>query len=500
MKWSKLQPTGDVPSGRFGHSFHAISADEIILFGGFVRDVSSPAVVAPFGPWSYTGSLSSDVYVLNTQTLQWRKVTTTGTAPAPLAFQASCVNTTTNQLFVHGGFVDTKFTKSSEHAYILDLKTMVWTRKSVGGQAPSARSCHGLAFNSTSDSFHLFGDDKMNDSRLYEINASSFEAKVVEVVGTCPLPRRLLTLELIGTRLYCFGGETSMRGPTDVYVYAVGSGKWSKPLYEGSLSIRAQSGCVLSDKLMIFGGVKEKPSSAVVGGAELSIAKKLFFLNVLEIKEGSPVDDASSFKFKIVTVGDSGVGKSCLLTRFVSDVYSDFHVSTIGVDYKTVVTMVKGKLVKLLLWDTAGQERFSVVTGNYYRNADGFVIVYDATNRTSFEHVDQWMNQIKQHHECGPNTVKILCANKHDMVQEVVVSETEGKAKADQIGAMFVATSAKTSSNVDMAFLTGAQKLVDIRRAQQQTSGSASNRPASGGLQLGRSPSRVGAGQKACCA
>ena len=291
-----------------------------------------------------------------------------------------------------------------------------------------------------------------------------------------------------------------MRGPTDVYVYAVGSGKWSKPLYEGSLSIRAQSGCVLSDKLMIFGGVKEKPSSAVVGGAELSIAKKLFFLNVLEIKEGSPVDDASSFKFKIVTVGDSGVGKSCLLTRFVSDVYSDFHVSTIGVDYKTVVTMVKGKLVKLLLWDTAGQERFSVVTGNYYRNADGFVIVYDATNRTSFEHVDQWMNQIKQHHECGPNTVKILCANKHDMVQEVVVSETEGKAKADQIGAMFVATSAKTSSNVDMAFLTGAQKLVDIRRAQQQTSGSASNRPASGGLQLGRSPSRVGAGQKACCA
>ena len=68
-------------------------------------------------------------------------------------------------------------------------------------------------------------------------------------------------------------------------------------------------------------------------------------------------------------VGDSGVGKSCLLTRFVQDVYSDFHVSTIGVDFKNVVTMVKGKLVKLQLWDTAGQERFSVVTGNYYRTA-----------------------------------------------------------------------------------------------------------------------------------
>eukprot|EP00439_Symbiodinium_sp_Y106_P086976 s532_g37.t1 len=132
------------------------------------------------------------------------------------------------------------------------------------------------------------------------------------------------------------------------------------------------------------------------------------------------------FKFKLVTVGDSGVGKSCLLTRFVQDVrgrnlssiqaerlqttgelqqklmqgapdyYSDCHVSTIGVDFKTVVTMVKGRLVKLQLWDTAGQEpatefvtsafgqeRFSVVTGNYYRNSDGFIFVYDATSRVS---------------------------------------------------------------------------------------------------------------------
>ncbi|CAE7940896.1 rab1D [Symbiodinium necroappetens] len=89
------------------------------------------------------------------------------------------------------------------------------------------------------------------------------------------------------------------------------------------------------------------------------------------------------FKFKLVTVGDSGVGKSCLLTRFVQDYYSDCHVSTIGVDFKTVVTMVKGRLVKLQLWDTAGQERFSVVTGNYYRNSDGFIFVYDATSRVA---------------------------------------------------------------------------------------------------------------------
>merc|ERR1712070_1325100 len=146
---------------------------------------------------------------------------------------------------------------------------------------------------------------------------------------------------------------------------------------------------------------------------------------------------------------------------------SDFHVSTIGVDFKNVVTMVKGKLVKLQLWDTAGQERFSVVTGNYYRNSDGFIFVYDATSRASFDHVEQWLGQVQQHHECGPNTIKILVANKSDMVGEIAVSEAEGQKKATEIGAFFVATSAKTAANVDMAFLTAAQNLVETRRKQK---------------------------------
>merc|ERR1712039_23252 len=197
---------------------------------------------------------------------------------------------------------------------------------------------------------------------------------------------------------------------------------------------------------------------------EPRISKKLFFLNVLEVKAGVADGD---FKFKLVTVGDSGVGKSCLLTRFVQDFYSDFHVSTIGVDFKTVITMVKGRLVKLQLWDTAGQERFSVVTGNYYRNSDGFVFVYDATNRASFDHVEQWLGQVQLHHECGPNTIKILVGNKADMSNELVVSEEEGRAKAEQIGAFFIATSAKTAVNVDMAFLTAAQNLVENRRKQK---------------------------------
>merc|ERR1712139_136306 len=93
---------------------------------------------------------------------------------------------------------------------------------------------------------------------------------------------------------------------------------------------------------------------------------------------------------------------------------------------------------------------------------------YDATSRASFDHVEQWLGQVQQHHECGPNTIKILVANKSDMADEICVSEAEGQAKASAIGAFFVSTSAKTAANVDMAFLTAAQNLVETRRKQKQ--------------------------------
>jgi Ras-related protein Rab-1A len=256
---------------------------------------------------------------------------------------------------------------------------------------------------------------------------------------------------------------------------------------------------VLHDKLIVFGGVRDKITQAKRGPPDVEphISKKLFFLNVLEVKGGVAEGD---FKFKLVTVGDSGVGKSCLLTRFVQDFYSDFHVSTIGVDFKTVVTMVKGRLVKLQLWDTAGQERFSVVTGNYYRNSDGFIFVYDATSRASFDHVEQWLGQVQQHHECGPTTIKILVGNKCDMIGELQVTEDEGRAKAEQMGAFFVATSAKTAANVDMAFLTAAQNLVEIRRKakQQQKPAGETGGSSIGSIGLG-APASQGAPKKGNC-
>jgi len=91
--------------------------------------------------------------------------------------------------------------------------------------------------------------------------------------------------------------------------------------------------------------------------------------------------------FKLVLIGDSGVGKSCLLLRFADDTYTESHISTIGVDFKIRTIQLEGKTIKLQIWDTAGQERFRTITSSYYRGAHGIIVVYDTTDSETFEHV-----------------------------------------------------------------------------------------------------------------
>jgi len=93
------------------------------------------------------------------------------------------------------------------------------------------------------------------------------------------------------------------------------------------------------------------------------------------------------YVFKLVLIGDSGVGKSCLLLRFADDTYTESHISTIGVDFKIRTIQLEGKTIKLQIWDTAGQERFRTITSSYYRGAHGIIVVYDTTDSETFEHV-----------------------------------------------------------------------------------------------------------------
>jgi small GTP-binding protein len=119
------------------------------------------------------------------------------------------------------------------------------------------------------------------------------------------------------------------------------------------------------------------------------------------------------YLFKVVVIGDSGVGKSCLLIRFAEDKFSEEHVSTIGVDFTNRTVEVGGDMVKLQLWDTAGQERFRTVTSTYYRGAQGIVVVFDVTERRSFETVRAWVDDVDKWASGG--TVKILVGNKTDL-------------------------------------------------------------------------------------
>ncbi|KAL9255041.1 Ras-related protein, partial [Drosera capensis] len=163
------------------------------------------------------------------------------------------------------------------------------------------------------------------------------------------------------------------------------------------------------------------------------------------------------YLFKLLLIGDSGVGKSCLLLRFADDSYVESYISTIGVDFKIRTVEQDGKTIKLQIWDTAGQERFRTITSSYYRGAHGIIIVYDVTDQQSFENVKQWLSEIDRY--ASDNVVKLLVGNKSDLTSNRVVSYESGKEFADEIGVPFLETSAKNASNVEEAFMTMASEI-----------------------------------------
>lgn len=175
------------------------------------------------------------------------------------------------------------------------------------------------------------------------------------------------------------------------------------------------------------------------------------------------------YLFKLVLIGDSGVGKSCLLLRFADDAFTESYISTIGVDFRFRTVKMDKKTVKLQIWDTAGQERFRTITSAYYRGADGIIMVYDTTSSDSFDHVNDWLKEVNRYASEG--TCKLLIGNKCDRTSDRAVTMERAKEFADDLGVAFLETSAKTAKNVEEAFLTMAGELIKQREAKAAAGG-----------------------------
>ncbi|GFE54080.1 GTP-binding protein yptV4 [Babesia ovis] len=168
----------------------------------------------------------------------------------------------------------------------------------------------------------------------------------------------------------------------------------------------------------------------------------------------------SSYKylFKYIIIGDTGVGKSCLLLRFTDKRFKPDHDLTIGVEFGTRLINVKGDSIKLQIWDTAGQESFRSITRSYYRGAAGALLVFDISRRSTFEHLTKWLEEVKDHG--SPTMTIVLIGNKTD-VSKREVEYYEGKAFADENNLIYMETSAKGDYNVEEAFLTTASMIYD---------------------------------------
>jgi Ras-related protein Rab-1A len=161
-------------------------------------------------------------------------------------------------------------------------------------------------------------------------------------------------------------------------------------------------------------------------------------------------EEEYDYIFKVLLIGNSDVGKSSIILRYVDETWTDVFVPTIGVDFKVKTLKVDNKQVKMQIWDTAGQERFRTVVSSYFRGSHGLFLIYDITNKDSFKNLENWLKEIEG--EASEKVLKILIGNKCDLEEDRDIKFEEGQAFANRNGMQFMETSAKANTNINEAF------------------------------------------------
>jgi Ras-related protein Rab-11A len=201
----------------------------------------------------------------------------------------------------------------------------------------------------------------------------------------------------------------------------------------------------------------------------------------------------------VVLIGDSGVGKSNLLSRFTRNEFNLESKSTIGVEFATKSVQTEGKTIKAQIWDTAGQERYRAITSAYYRGAVGALLVYDISKKESFIGVEKWLKELRDH--ADSNIVIMLVGNKSDLKHLRAVSTDEGREFAEKHSLSFIETSALDATNVEQAFTQLLTEIYRIVHKKALTSEKNSSfKPALGESVVVRDPAEdKGARKKKCC-
>ncbi|XP_077404233.1 ras-related protein Rab-25-like [Vanacampus margaritifer] len=183
-------------------------------------------------------------------------------------------------------------------------------------------------------------------------------------------------------------------------------------------------------------------------------------------------NDTYNFVFKVVLIGESGVGKSNLLTRFTKNEFNSDSRTTIGVEFSTRTVQLDNCTIKMQVWDTAGLERYRAITSAYYRGAVGALLVYDISKHLTYESAERWLKELYDH--ADPHIVVMLVGNKRDLEDLRTVPAEEAKAFAENMGLMFMETSALESTNVEAAFIDVLTAIHHKVASRQVTRGSIS--------------------------
>jgi len=204
------------------------------------------------------------------------------------------------------------------------------------------------------------------------------------------------------------------------------------------------------------------------------------------------------YLYKLIIIGESGVGKSCLLLRYTDDTYTDSYISTIGVDFKIRTVMIDKKIVKLQMWDTAGQERFRTITTSYYRGAHGIMLVYDITDRDSFDNIAHWINEINRY--AKPAVTIMLVGNKCDLESKRQVDYEEALEFAKKSNLLFEECSAKANINIEKLFikLATAVKTAETKDAPLEGASHCTYLP-NNSIDINQNNRQSQSGSRSCC-